>query len=344
MTGLRDTLISESTLVCSIPRRVSLASALTPPPACPALYASLYLLLVLAFLRPRLLIPFAHWLLSVLLSPSDFIPSRPLFSLSSQYTRSMSPFITCHPEPDLSFSLFALRTSSCLSKRVFLFDSFVLSFFCRVVPSRFRVPYASLLSNYSVPRSRCFSLIVSSPSHPLDPFLTPSFASTHAHFLSRSYSPGSLRLSSLVSLHPSGLLLAHSLLPSLSRLSARTSTIAHPRHHPVTSPIALFHAPDRECALISHSLSLCLPLALSLPLFLPFAFTSSLFIYSLTLPSLPSLCPFSSSLRYAPYATIALRREAETPWRNVKEPSVGGILRKELHTSAIFHRRCLQSH
>lgn len=144
MTGLRDTLISESTLVCSIPRRVSLASALTPrlprsirialsltrsrfPPS-----SSPHPLRPLASLRPPL---------SVRLYPL----SPALLSSSSRYTRSMSPFITCHPEPDLSFSLFALRTSSCLSKRVFLFDSFVLSFFCRVVPSRFRVPYASLL-------------------------------------------------------------------------------------------------------------------------------------------------------------------------------------------------------
>lgn len=76
--------------------------------------------------------------------------------------------------------------------------------------------------------------------------------------------------------------------PSSLVSPARTSTIAHPRHHPVTSPIALFHAPDRECALISHSLSLCLPLSFS-PSLLRF---SSLFIYSLTLPS---FLPFAHS-------------------------------------------------
>jgi len=57
VTGLRDTLISESTLVCSIPRRVSL---LLSSPFYPALYASLYLLLVLALLHSHLLTPFAH--------------------------------------------------------------------------------------------------------------------------------------------------------------------------------------------------------------------------------------------------------------------------------------------
>lgn len=147
MTGLRDTLISESTLVCSIPRHVSLASAFTPflPP--------LYLRISLSLTRPRSPLSSSrslrsHWLLSILLSSPDVIPSRVLFSLSSRYTRSMSLFITRHPELDSSFSLCAapyvflpLQTSLPL-----LSDSFVLSFFHRVIPSRFRVPYAFLLS------------------------------------------------------------------------------------------------------------------------------------------------------------------------------------------------------
>lgn len=62
-----------------------------------------------------------------------------------------------------------------------------------------------------------------------------------------------------------------------------------------------------------------------------FAYPSSLL---LPIPIFPSICTL---------ATITLRREAETPWRNVKEPSIGGILRKEPHTFAISHRRCLQS-
>lgn len=215
-----------------------------------------------------------------------------------------------HATPSLFLSLFlslcTLRTSSCLSKRVFLTDSSVLSFFCRIIPSRFRVFYASFLPHHPAPRSRCSTSIVSSPSHPLNTFLTSSFASTRAHFLSRSNSPRPLRISSFVSLHPFGLLLAHSLLRSLHPLSSsqRTSTTAHPRHHPVTSPIALFHAPDRECALISHSLSLRLLLALSLPLFLSFTspLFSSLFIYSLTLPNFllfaHSHLPFDMHLRH----------------------------------------------
>lgn len=76
--------------------------------------------------------------------------------------------------------------------------------------------------------------------------------------------------------------------PSLTHLSARTSTTVHPRHHPVTSPIALFHAPDRECALISHSRSPCLPLAPSSPLILPFAFSASQVSSSVRLPFLAS--------------------------------------------------------
>lgn len=216
--------------------------------------------------------------------------SPPLLSLSSQYTRSMSPFITRHPEPDPSFFLCVLRTSSCLSKRVFFSDSFVFSFLCRVIPSRFRVSYASFLSHYPVPRSYLLNRIIS-----LAPFrhfsLSPSLSFVHFHSCSFSLSVQLPRTSSYLiarlslSLWTSPRPTLSSVPAILSRLSARTSTITHPRHHPVTSPIALFHAPDRECALISHSLSPCLLLTLSSLLFL--SFTSPL-LESLHLFAYPS--------------------------------------------------------
>lgn len=91
----------DSGLLYSPPR---LARFCSHPPPSPALYASLYLSSSLSSVSHHLLTPFVHRLLSVLLSPPDFIPSRLLFSPSSRYTRSMSPFITCHPELDPSFS------------------------------------------------------------------------------------------------------------------------------------------------------------------------------------------------------------------------------------------------
>lgn len=128
MTGLRDTLISESTLVCSIPRRVRLSrSLLLSLSFLLALYASLYLSLALALLRPRLLTPFVPPAsFPVLLSPPDFI--SPLLSFFT--VRDLCP-PSSHATPNsIPLSLYVLlRTSSCLSKRVFLSDSFVLSFF-----------------------------------------------------------------------------------------------------------------------------------------------------------------------------------------------------------------------
>lgn len=72
MTGLRDTLISESTLVCSIPRRVSLASAL--------------ILLLPRFIRIALSL--THPLLRLLISSP---PSFTSFSPSSSLRQTLSP-------------------------------------------------------------------------------------------------------------------------------------------------------------------------------------------------------------------------------------------------------------
>lgn len=140
----------DSGLLYSPPR---LLSPSPPLPSFVALYASLYLLLVLALLRPHLVNPLRPPAslrppLSARLHPLP--PAPPLLSFFAVY----AIYVSLHQMPprtrSLFLSWFALCTSSCLSKRVFLFDSFVLSFLRRVIPSRFCVPDAFLLSHHPV--------------------------------------------------------------------------------------------------------------------------------------------------------------------------------------------------
>lgn len=104
-----------------------------------ALYASLYLSLALALLRPpRLLTPFVPPAsFPVLLSPPDFI--SPLLSFFT--VRDLCPPSSRATPNSIPLSLYVLlRTSSCLSKRVFLSDSFVLSFFSESLHLVFTFP------------------------------------------------------------------------------------------------------------------------------------------------------------------------------------------------------------
>lgn len=84
MTGLRDTLISESTLVCSIPRRVSLASAL--------------ILLLPRFIRIALSLtnPLLRLLISSPPSFTSFSPSSSLRQTLSPLASSSLSFFTVH--------------------------------------------------------------------------------------------------------------------------------------------------------------------------------------------------------------------------------------------------------
>lgn len=106
-------------------------------------------------------ISYSSSLSSVLISspPASPVSLRPPLS-ARLYPLSPAPlsfftvhaiYVPLHHMPprtrSLFLSVYSLRTSSCLSKRVFLSDSFVLSFFCRVIPSRFCVSYASFPSH-----------------------------------------------------------------------------------------------------------------------------------------------------------------------------------------------------
>lgn len=164
MTGLRDTLISESTLVCSIPRRVSLASTL--------------ILLLPRFIRIALSL--THPLLRLLISsPPSFTsfspssshrqtlsPSRLLLSLFLHGTRDLCP-PSSHATPNpiplslgvLSVRLLASRNESSspiLSSFHSSMESFHLVFAFPTLPFYLTIPHlvhAAPPQSYHLPRT-----------------------------------------------------------------------------------------------------------------------------------------------------------------------------------------------
>jgi len=123
VTGLRDTLISESTLVCSIPRRVSLASALIP-------LLTRSIRIALSLTRPRsppfsrtrkstglmvsFIISYTLAVLSVRVRPKN----QPLFTLSPSFLQ-LSVFQAMFPLPLIPFLMYINRKmllATCTSK------------------------------------------------------------------------------------------------------------------------------------------------------------------------------------------------------------------------------------
>lgn len=297
------------------PPRLSLASALALPFPPSPLYthrsisysSSLSSILISST-------PFAHQPHSVLLSLPDFIPSRRLFSLSSQYTRSMSLFIRYHPEPDPSFSLGLLSVRLLASPNES--SSSILSSFHSYVGSFHLVFTFPTLFFYLTILYPTFMLFLLNRIISLAPFRHLSHSLVcHHHSCSFPLSVVLPRIPSSLAIRLSpSLWTSPRPLPPPFPLSSLGKNQYHRTPTPPPRNLPDRPVPDRECALTSYSLPLSLSLSLSPPpshpLFLPFASTSSLFIY----PRLPFLTSFPSPILIFP--SICTLRHYRPPSRD----------------------------
>lgn len=251
MTGLRDTLISESTLVCSIPRLASSRSLVHscshPFPPAPPLYT--YLSVSYSpWLSSRLIPspPLPSGILSIFLSPSLSSSLGNILhpSLSSYSILDLRPSLLSHPTPNLTLSsslphcLSVCLRSPCVLSLLQSLSSIPsrLSFFRRVVPSRFRVSFASPL--YPIVSRASFTLCLLDHTISLAFSEHPTLSLSSLRLCSRSFPlsadlPGTPPTPTSVSLHPFGPLLV---LPSPSRYPSRPSEEPVPSHTHVTTP------------------------------------------------------------------------------------------------------------